>query len=1186
MSKSTTSTEDGREPKRRISRVSMEMPNLRVNTKSSGKMRLDTIDVKSVEHSDTEGAEQSTDKDDDRQPLTGYLKKAESCWMLIIFVLGVCLFVAADSAIAATIEIKSGGQIKNLITNNDSLCVASQLNSTITEIDMQEICSFLWDKGLHIFVIWIVLWSVLLPFTTLVLQLVACFRPLRITSRSNFLALTTFIAKFALSEVFMFSVIVAGLTVRFDSHVPVRRPVEQPIVTESYQRIKVLSSDCIDDPTGALSQKGFNCEMLSAMCDTDLSTVDPTTPKGTTGWMMCPVTCDRCDDFTIAVTSGDLVFIGIQPPTSQDSCIDDETGSVSKSGMTCLQVLPLCSTDLSTLQQGIPVGALGWMFCPVTCSSCDVFLKAKSDGELIFIGVGVMHTECPDDPTNAISNAGLVCSDIIMMCETDLSTVRQGIPMGAKGWMFCPSSCSKCDDYIKAAASGELLFIGVQVDNTMKDPPCLDDAIGSVAQSGSSCSSLTAMCLKDMNTVQPNIPRGAYGWMFCPVTCNKCSDYVTAYGSGELQFIGLVPNSMHQDTPVPTPSPSRCKDDASGLAELSGISCADVGLSACTIDLSIISSLIPSGVFGWMLCPLSCNSCIEYREAYDSGNVPFSEKPDFSDIGCSDNHFVDCSSLLSGNTTTCQGSLPGTGVVSKWTFGWMLCPKVCRKCDEFVALYLTGGLQHLFGQDTVDCIDDLGGLLDPQVGNCDTLTQECTEVIPSESLRGINESNEILKWQICPKTCSENCNSWRASLAAGEFKAHLGLWQPPACRDGFFDEVRGLSDTCSNLNTSYCNELPEGPEFGNLPPNTTGWALCPQKCNNCSEWYKSFSRGEFSYLQPQDQVPDSESVNVMMEFSVVPGAACYLFVLGTIVIVWWGMFMNHRWRYLTSLGLNKTYFKRRPSELQKAFTPHSCLSPRSQRGSPSSSRRKSPFARVKISPKPSIYNEKVVLVPPLKQPIPPEKRTLGFAAACFSVIGFVFSIIGNVHATLACDYAGLLPEMSDVSVGVEFSMLKLASDSLEKGGGNSFFGIVILIFGIIIPLCLPIICIVVLITQTTKAAVFLNRFHPFAMADVLVLSSLVVSSDIEGLVKHTVESILQKCLLSSLVVSDSISFIKLEAVPKSGIFLLLTGTIFVHLGAAVTLQIINPFPDGVPVSVSLSTKLKTSIYEIQGSEQS
>jgi hypothetical protein len=79
----------------------------------------------------------------------------------------------------------------------------------------------------------------------------------------------------------------------------VEKVAEQRPVAADNRRLQAVGSGAcegfMDDPSGDLAAHGVSCDQVLALgCDTDLSGIQPTMPRGSLVSFSCPVSCNEC----------------------------------------------------------------------------------------------------------------------------------------------------------------------------------------------------------------------------------------------------------------------------------------------------------------------------------------------------------------------------------------------------------------------------------------------------------------------------------------------------------------------------------------------------------------------------------------------------------------------------------------------------------------------------------------------------------------------------------------------------------------------------------------------------------------------------------------------------------------------------------------------------------------------------
>ena len=930
--------------------------------------------------------------------------RRESVIVCVLFCVSVAIFIGADSTVAAEMKATSGETLSTLAATQPD-CEISKLNSTLS-LDMQEICTVLWDEGMYAVVIWIVVWAIVWPYLKCLLLLATWYLPMKRRVRSTLLRVLEILAHFSLVELLLIGVIMAGLRIHINSDID---PVM--LIQTSNRDITILQS-CIDDSSKLLSNIGLSCSIIQTMCDTDISNLSEMIPIGSVGWMYCPVSCMRCDDYLLSSTTDDRSFKALQSQQSVD-CSDDPTGLVAEQGFNCALVSAFCEVDISTVSDAAPEGGLGWMFCPVTCMRCDDFKVRVAAGDLLFIGVTLSpagggqtptpiatlspgttttNIECIDDVVGLVAAQGLTCQLSTTFCKVDMSTISSTIPVGAFGWMLCPVSCSACEKYKTAYASGSLSFIGTPMPLTATPTSgpavqgfrCVDDITGFISNSNTSCPLLTSFCNVNMSTLMSSAPNGALGWMYCPVSCKRCSDFIKANTDGSLAVIWTtVPPKVLTSIPVVSTNPpttgsvnsGMCVDDILRLATSSG-GCSIVS-TMCDTDLGSISPA-PLGLFGWMLCPVSCKKCSEYVTGLSNG--------DFEFFGLKANTSTD------SNTTRY--------------------PPHCVDDER----------QHLLSE-----------------GGCNNIVNSCDQTFTKNS-------SAVKGWMLCPVTCNR-CSSFQDINNAAILRTIGIVWT-------------------------------------DIAPITT-----------------------------------PNTVRIFFELFLMPETAEYLFFIGTMIAVFWGLWMNQKWEY----HIAKT----------SASTPIENIN--------------------KIS----------ILI------------------AVGTVVGFSLLIVGLVLPAFKWDLGGSLDSVTDSNFDTKYSVLQLGSELIKLRDSRTFVGLVIMLFCVTLPLVVPVLIIATLIlpgTLSQAACSAMKCVHPFAMVDVLALSIIVVDAEIDKILKSSVAKRYVSCIPPSFNTSP-LGFIHLSSSTEIGTYLIVPGIFLIHTAVIATAVFfpshkirgtgkVSPTPQNIDVQVT------------------
>eukprot|EP01060_Flectonema_neradi_P019402 TRINITY_DN2650_c0_g2_i1.p1 TRINITY_DN2650_c0_g2~~TRINITY_DN2650_c0_g2_i1.p1 ORF type:complete len:1303 (+),score=264.99 TRINITY_DN2650_c0_g2_i1:56-3964(+) len=872
---------------------------------------------------------------DDSKPSDSPLSKIEgqtgTLFVIVMFFLTIAFFIGADATSAGKIKTESGSSFSTMAASQPN-CNVGKLNGTILEFTMEEFTDFLWDEGLHTTVIWIVACCVVWPFLKAIIQLVCWFVPMGRGVRSTLLAVCSALGHFALAELFVLGIIMAGINIKVDgdmNHSQTRSAAtlssEQAVTARS---IKTLATECVDDPTGMVAAQGFSCALVGTFCEVDMSSISDAVPMGGMGWMFCPVTCNKCTEFVAAADAGELKFVGIEPAAGGDGdagtgdsdadgdtggggggdasaveCVDDPTGMVAAQGFSCALVGTFCEVDMSSVSDAVPMGGMGWMFCPVTCNKCDTYKTSVAAGDLAFVGITLAPSGGPP-PTPATPEPP---------APTPEPPAPTPEPPAATPEPPAPTPQPPAPTPQPAAPTPEPASGGGG------SIECVDDITGLVAAQGFSCALVGTFCEVDMSSVSDAVPMGGMGWMFCPVTCNKCTEFKSAYAAGELAFVGLTlapgggpapePPTPATPTPASPPTPPappveiECVDDITGLVAAQGFSCALVG-TFCEVDMSSVSDAVPMGGMGWMFCPVTCNKCTEFKSAYAAGELAFvgltlapgggpaPEPPTPptptpatppSPGGTPPSPGGMTPAVCLDDALGLAASAGGCGVVQAMCavdlstlsdqsppglFGWMLCPETCMKCDDYLDALVKGDLAF-FGltytqppqvEETpqppevtyppVECADE--ATLLANFGGCEkVIASELCELDLSSADSSLAASS--MGWMFCPKSC-DACSRYTEAYNAGQLH-HIGKTHPPTpsppvktveCTDDLGGHLESVGQSCSSYSMQCSDLVPEAMRNGK---DIFFWHLCPETCSSyCNRWQSSIQGGELTTL--------------------------------------------------------------------------------------------------------------------------------------------------------------------------------------------------------------------------------------------------------------------------------------------------------------------------------------------------
>lgn len=302
------------------------------------------------------------------------------------------------------------------------------------------------------------------------------------------------------------------------------------------------SSTCQDDPSNTLTPFGYSCSSLLDIvsdCDYDLSTLD-TTLKGITPGKLCPKTCSRCSTTSSSPATPQQPASdspGQQTSSSTadvDGCIDDPNGMVAQQGFDCKSVVEIaqnnCDLDLNTLSPMIPKGVTPAQICPKTCNRCNstttpATTASSADHASTTTTTTTTNSSsnqtCSDDPEGLAKQQGLTCQSLLNMvsnnCDVDLNSLNPNAPKGLTPGHLCPKSCNRCDHQVH-----------IVIKNSTDVSACKDDPAGMVAKYGYSCTTVLSVvgndCVRDLNTLSAQIPKGTTPNMLCPKSCGVCKD--------------------------------------------------------------------------------------------------------------------------------------------------------------------------------------------------------------------------------------------------------------------------------------------------------------------------------------------------------------------------------------------------------------------------------------------------------------------------------------------------------------------------------------------------------------------------------------------------------------------------------------------------------------------------------------
>jgi len=177
----------------------------------------------------------------------------------------------------------------------------------------------------------------------------------------------------------------------------------------------------------------------------------------------------------------------------------------------------------------------------------------------------------------------------------DLNTLSPMFPKGVTPAQICPKSCHRCNSTTSDRTPSTTATITTATTNSSSNQTCIDDPDGVAKQQGLTCPAMLKLvsnnCDVDLNSLNPNAPKGLTPGHLCPKSCNRCDRQVKV----------IIKNST-------------CKDDPMGMVAQYGYTCKAV-LSAvgndCTKDLNSLSAQIPKGTTSNTLCPKSCGVCAD-----------------------------------------------------------------------------------------------------------------------------------------------------------------------------------------------------------------------------------------------------------------------------------------------------------------------------------------------------------------------------------------------------------------------------------------------------------------------------------------------------------------------------------------------------------------------------------------------
>jgi len=459
-------------------------------------------------------------------------------------------------------------------------------------------------------------------------------------------------------------------------------------------------ADCEDDPTGDVAKAGVTCGLLKGMgCSLDLSTVNPTTPKGTLTWHVCPKSCEQCTAWVKDFGGG----AASAPAPAAAVCKDDPTGDVAKAGVTCGLLKGMgCSLDLSTVNPTTPKGTLTWHVCPESCEQCSAWVKDFGGGAAP--APAPAAAVCKDDPTGDVAKAGVTCGLLKGMgCSLDLSTVNPTTPKGTLTWHVCPESCEQCRAWLAQFAGGAAADAPTETPTASAEAPataavCKDDPTGDVAKAGVTCGLLKGMgCSLDLSTVNPTTPKGTLTWHVCPESCEQCRAWLAQFAGGAVGRRRLLSTDLAVDPAqylsyLKATWNSRniisfkfnlqhrrlrqgCVDDPTGEVKRQSVTCEALAQLNCTTLVKDLDPAANDVDTIATLCPKTCGNCV-VEESVQESDSPCVDDPD-GDIA---NAGVSCGLLAGMGCDIDINVLDPSAPVG--TFVAMLCPVSCNTCPK------------------------------------------------------------------------------------------------------------------------------------------------------------------------------------------------------------------------------------------------------------------------------------------------------------------------------------------------------------------------------------------------------------------------------------------------------------------------------------------------------------------------
>eukprot|EP01064_Diplonema_japonicum_P020226 TRINITY_DN2937_c0_g1_i4.p1 TRINITY_DN2937_c0_g1~~TRINITY_DN2937_c0_g1_i4.p1 ORF type:complete len:664 (+),score=95.52 TRINITY_DN2937_c0_g1_i4:1380-3371(+) len=618
-----------------------------------------------------------------------------------------------------------------------------------------------------------------------------------------------------------------------------------------------------------------------------------------------------------------------------------------------------------------------------------------------------------------------------------------------------------------------------------------------------SCAILKTFCDSDLSATDASLPKDTYGWYLCPETCSKCPDWDVKAASGGLDHLGLV-----------------CKDTAARPVTKDVAACTAFNSAACEKDQSTVDSSLPSGTMGWQLCPVTCGMCTDFLQKYNAPKpVPGPSLTCEDDVtGALKAKMSSCSQFVEG----CNDKLEKYG----WTgVGnvWNLCPVTCKKCTEWNAAVAKDEFTHLgIVNNTKQCVDDVkkmtvakGGCASISLGNCGTdLKSEysvantlygwmlcpvscgkCMEydhVVASGALSDIgvtsapSQGNDLqdIGWMTCPQTCGR-CDDWSKMAANGSLE-HIGIYIKPGSSTP--SPTMECTDNAGNwFEAGKCAQMKNlcivdvgfDPAF---QPGTFGWMVCPVTCGQCDQWHSALASGNLAIigLDPYS-TPEPTNMNITLTFSfeLVPAAGDYLYLVGTLLSVAWGSWMSSRWSSI------------RYNTIGQQATGLSYVG------------------------------------------------IVGVTMCC--VVGFGLTFAGLYLSAYEWKLSGALAQFAN-DPQKEGSIIELATELMEDGDGRVVIGIILWVFVITIPLLLPCVAMSAAVLSSPFLVRITKILHPFAMADVIALSTLIVDQEID--------KVLSKGILGDLdcIIADTSAFLSITSTSTVGTPLLILGVVISYIG--------------------------------------